>query len=551
MSADLTQPLPNSVTSAITNFSPSTTIDAGKIGSTPSPTTFYTPPASPTPKSTPYVAPPAGTVLNETGQAVPAPAPTPAKSGTSSQDILEKMLSGATTLGTEGTVRSGLESTYGVDTKTQAATDSYNRYNQAKVEFAQQLETMRTTNPTGQFGGARAAETEEFARKGNANLANLAVIANMDANNLSAAQSIIKDKLDSQFQPIKDQLDAYSKIYPELAGPMKTELAGVTKTADEIHAQLMQNNAPASVYSSVDKVIDDYTSGKITGQEAKSQMAVVAGNYGVDNYKLAQLENIKAETQKKLTEATNNPDSTTSLGEQLVRGLIDPTQLSKRTANYNAVLKAADDYSMATTGKHYDVAKASRDFKYASNPGTLNTLNYLGSLIGGVGKTGNLDELVNLSNAIPRTEFPALNKVENWVKLETGNPLIASYRAVTTEVADQVAKVLQGGGTGSATSDAKLTQAMNLFQSSFTADQVIAVVNSLKPLLINRAKNLIGDNPYLSDYADDLGISKTSSKPVITKENTSIAGLTVTIDGQSFTMPDEAALNNFKKDNGL
>lgn len=202
----------------------------------------------------------------------------------------------------------------------------------------------------------------------------------------------------------------------------------------------------------------------------------------------------------------------TDLAQQLVDGTLDPSQLSKRTTNYNAVLSEANKLSLAQTGKAFNIAQASIDFKFANQPNTQNTLNYLVSLTGGPGTTGNLNELINISNSINRTNFPALNKISNWTKLQTGNPQMAAYYAVATEVADQVAKILQGGGTGSGTSDAKLKQAADLFQSDFSKNQLIAVVNALKPLLNNRAKSMIGNNRYLqASYKDRLDLGGNTS----------------------------------------
>lgn len=222
-----------------------------------------------------------------------------------------------------------------------------------------------------------------------------------------------------------------------------------------------------------------------------------------------------------------NDSANNDLAQSLVDGTLDPSQLSKRTTNYNAVLSQANALSMQQTGKPFNVAQASIDYKYANQPNTQNTLNYLGSLIGGPGQTGNLDELVNLSNSISRTNFPALNQVSNWTKLQAGSPQIAAYYAVATEVADQVAKILAGGGTGNSTSDAKLNQALSLFQSSFSKQQLIATVNALKPLLLNRAKNMIGTNRYLqASYGDRLGINSSSSG-----SGSSGSGETKTVNG--------------------
>ncbi len=207
-------------------------------------------------------------------------------------------------------------------------------------------------------------------------------------------------------------------------------------------------------------------------------------------------------------------DTVTSLAQQLVNGQLAPSELSKRSTgvgSYSSVLKAADDYSMATTGKHFDISKADRNYKFATNQNTLNTLNYLGSLTGGPDTPGNLDELQTLSNSVTRTKFPALNDTAAWSRLQTGDPTIVAYNATVTEVADQIAKILQGGGTGSGTSDAKLAQANALFQQGFSKDQVTATINAIKPLLTNRAKNIIGDNPYLSDYADQFGFTQSGA----------------------------------------
>lgn len=220
----------------------------------------------------------------------------------------------------------------------------------------------------------------------------------------------------------------------------------------------------------------------------------------------------------------------TDLAQQLVDGTMDPSQLSKRTKNYNAVLAEANKLSLAQTGKAFNIAQATIDYKFANQPNTQNTLNYLVSLTGGPGQTGNLDELINISNSISRTNFPALNKVSNWAKLQAGNPQIAAYYAVATEVADQVAKILQGGGTGSGTSDAKLKQAVDLFQSDFSKAQLLAITQALKPLLNNRARSMIGNNRYLkASYGDRLDLGGGSN-----------TGTTVLFgpDGKQYNVPN-------------
>ncbi len=240
-------------------------------------------------------------------------------------------------------------------------------------------------------------------------------------------------------------------------------------------------------------------------QQAQSGANVIAG--------LPQ-EQVTALTNNGFTRFNGNVQG---LAQSLVNGQLAPTELSKRAtgnASYNDVLNAAKLYSQATTGKDFNISQADRDYKFATNINTQSTLNYLGSLVGQADPTtgkftgGNLGDLQTLSNQVTRTNFPALNNAAAWARYSAGDPQIAAFQATATEVADQVAKILQGGGTGSGTSDAKLQQAVNLFNTGFSKAQLTATINALKPLLANRAKSMVGDNPYLSDYADQFGFSK-------------------------------------------
>lgn len=186
-----------------------------------------------------------------------------------------------------------------------------------------------------------------------------------------------------------------------------------------------------------------------------------------------------------------------SLASQLVEGSLDPSQLSKRGADYSSLLQSANQYSLQKYGKSFDAAKAQADYKFASNPSTQNTLKYLNSLTGADNKGGNLGDLVTLSNSITRTNFPSLNDAAGWARMQAGDPAMAAYHTNITEVADQVAKILQGGGSGAGTSDAKLKQASDLFRQGFNKQQIVAVASTLRELLTNRKTELIGDNRYL------------------------------------------------------
>lgn len=270
----------------------------------------------------------------------------------------------------------------------------------------------------------------------------------------------------------------------------------------------MMNKYPDAGIAPGDSVVDAYT--KI--QNSPSYTMDQKGKALDNAYKQAQIAKAYADAAKAASTVNDAGDTVQSLAQQLVDGTLAPSELSKRatgSASYNDVLVAAGKL-MGTNGKPFNIAQADRDYKFANNVNTQNTLNSLVSLVGGPNKSGNMDELKAISDSIDRTDFPSLNDAAAWSKLETGNVDIARYKAVAIEVADQVAKILQGGSGGSGTSDAKLQQASDLFKTSFSKNQLNGIINSLKPLLANRAKSIISDNAYLKDYATDLGIANTS-----------------------------------------
>lgn len=281
--------------------------------------------------------------------------------------------------------------------------------------------------------------------------------------------------------------------------------AAITNNPDNPQAQyaaneaLTESNKQNPDLSKIISLIGKYQKDPVAAKQALLQTQLTQ----------AQINKANAEAEKARTAINSEGDTVESLAQQLVNGTLAPAELSKRAtgqASYNSILVAAGKLT-GSNGKPFDIAKADRDYKYANNPNTLNTLNYLKSLVGTSDSPGNLGELKVQSDALSRTKFPALNKISNWEKLETGDPSIAAYHATLTEVSDQIAKILQGGGTGSATSDAKLAQATKLFNSNFSKAQIDATIAAIQPLLTNRAKALIGNNPYLSDYNDLNGLS--------------------------------------------
>jgi len=180
-----------------------------------------------------------------------------------------------------------------------------------------------------------------------------------------------------------------------------------------------------------------------------------------------------------------------------------PSLQTKRSKDFNKIYKAARDYSMQKYGKPFDYEKADRDYKFATNIGTQNTLKYLNSLTGNAkdNSKGNLDLLIEASNNIKRSDLPAINDLDAWQKLQKGDATYIPLFNYATDVADQFAKIMSGGGSGNVTSDKKIEQGLKMFRTGFSKSEMLAAASSTKSMLSNRKRELIGDNKYLvKDY---------------------------------------------------
>lgn len=150
-------------------------------------------------------------------------------------------------------------------------------------------------------------------------------------------------------------------------------------------------------------------------------------------------------------------------------------------------LRAQVAAKLGTSDYNVGEAVAKRRFQtgqaaFASSSQVEGPLTYMKSVI------PNLDRLQTLSDKLPKGQFPIINRATLRVMQESGNPDVVAYATAMTETADQVAKILQGGGTGGGTSDSKMKQALELFDKGFSPAQMKAVTSEVKGLLSNRMK---------------------------------------------------------------
>ena len=183
-------------------------------------------------------------------------------------------------------------------TKTEQATKDYNSYVLKKREIEKKLNEMQTAeaNTVGGVGGGYSSKIQEYQRKSNAELADLAIQAQASQGLLDAARQTIKDTLDAQFSPIEDRIKLRAQFAQlasnDLTDSEKYKLDQLNKKdeanqkevstfATSLVNTVFENGAPVGVRTKIFQIAGDYASGNLTKEQALSKMTESAGSYGI------------------------------------------------------------------------------------------------------------------------------------------------------------------------------------------------------------------------------------------------------------------------------
>lgn len=554
------------------------------------------------------VPPPTGTTVDANGSAVinPPATDTTAPEKSLRQKMTDLFQTDITALGTKGAETAKLQNDLQLQQKTEQATRDYNAYNQAKLDLQNRVLELKQ-QAGGTVGGNQQA-IDDLTYKGNANLANLAIQAQASQGLLSAAQQTIKDKLDTQFQPITDQIDYITKFAQYNANDLtdsekyqldqvtqqkKTDLANITKTADDLHQSLLQNGAPQTVYSALDKITQDYTAGNITASDAQSKMYQAAGQYGVDAMKAAQLAQTKANTAKLNAEAklasgdggqsltvdytgfmnTLSPDKVAAFnaipegnkssvaqlvnGDTLLADLVKSRGIQGTEAIkqlINQAMSVDPTFSVNTNKVRYaaNLAWNNPNGKAFLTRSAMNTA------------MSHMATTYESALALGNTDLPKYNDIKNWLSKNTGNPALTNFVYDVTALSGELASAYKNGtapsemdtqrfydalssGMSSAQFSGGFTESANLMAGKlrslaqeykqtagkYPSDPIIqpSVLTDLK----NAGIDVTAIDGILKAQGYDVGTSTPSSTAITAGTEADMNGVTYTYNGSGDT----------------
>jgi len=453
-----------------------TTIDGSALGNTP---TLTVPKPTPTITQNPTIGVPSGAVMGADGFATLPPQPTQKTTATPEEDnrsLIQKLFKKKMdVLDTQPEVTKQIQEEEQTKQKREASISSYNAYNKANTEFNQQLQAMQNAeaNTVGGVGGGYSSTIQKFEQEGRAKLANMAIQANMDQNNYQGALQNVKEKLDAQFKPVQDSIDNIVKFSQINANDLtdkekfqlqskvdqkKTELSNVEKTVSSLHENMLQNGAPQYLYSSVDKIVSDYSSGKITAQDAQSKLYQTVGNYGVS----LQDKKIQSDISAALVadQAVTPEVLQGMLNVYKTTGVLPAFGMSAKSplrAQFYAALGSKDGQDIINSATANKAMKAgitsaikTQQNQLAANETAIGTLDK------------QLDLALQYSDKVDRSGSPILAKYLLNAKSQVfGDPDTAALNNIVTTASYEFAKILSGsaasiaGTTVSSASDAK------------------------------------------------------------------------------------------------
>jgi len=149
-----------------------------------------------------------------------------------------------------------------------------------------------------------------------------------------------------------------------------------------------------------------------------------------------------------------------------------------------AAIKGAIATRVAQLDPSFDWQNAEANYQFGKAPGTQSTIKFLDNVKGTIPMVRAMVKKMEMS------DYKFINKMDLAIRGQTGDTDAAAFDFMTTLLADELGKILQGGGTGNSTSDAKLKQAKDLMATEMSPSQWQGVLDTAEHMLSVRRDTL-------------------------------------------------------------
>lgn len=179
-------------------------------------------------------------------------------------------------------------------------------------------------------------------------------------------------------------------------------------------------------------------------------------------------------------------DDAKLIAQQILDRKMAPSQLTLfgGMGSQGAAFKRMVGTAALKLDKEFNWEEAESTYQLAKSPSFQNTVRYMDSV------RESMPRLQQTADALNNSKVRFVNGLANLSKDQLNDPTLKAFQTDVLLVGDEVAKILQGGGTGSATSDAKLAQAGKILSTSDSPASIKSALSEVHALIGFRRKAL-------------------------------------------------------------
>jgi hypothetical protein len=181
------------------------------------------------------------------------------------------------------------------------------------------------------------------------------------------------------------------------------------------------------------------------------------------------------------------PEMIQSTAEDLANHRTSPSQVFSLLSSRGAEGMSARLAVIAAAKKFdptFNAEEAEANYQLVKSPAFQNTVRYMDSV------QESIPRLLKNASALGRGPITSLNQLANMAASQFNDAQFARLKTDAVLVGDEVAKLLAGGGSGSATSDAKMKQGLELINTAASVPALAAALEEVDALVGFRRKAL-------------------------------------------------------------
>jgi hypothetical protein len=201
---------------------------------------------------------------------------------------------------------------------------------------------------------------------------------------------------------------------------------------------------------------------------------------------LAQRNIAQALAQLQLNQ-TPTAEQAASVADDLVNHRLAPEQLASlfsTRGREGLAFKLAVSSEAKKLDPGFNWEESAANYQLVKSPNFQTTVRYMDSV------QESIPRLLNNASRLGRGPITSLNQLANMAASQFSDTDLKRLKTDAVLVGDEVAKLLAGGGSGSATSDAKLKQGMDLINAADSVPAMAAGLDEINNLIGFRRKAL-------------------------------------------------------------